>query len=269
MSQPVDLYGTAYGNFATAVLGEVRRETYGEDFGQSSWVTGDEYRRFFRLLELAAGGHVMDVGCGSGGPAVFLARETGCRVTGVDVSEAGIHAGQTLALKAGLSDRVQFRKADAREPLPFPNGTFDALVCMDAVCHMPDRARLLAEWHRVLRTGGRLLYTDPVVVTGPVSNEELATRSSTGYFEFLPPGVNERLIAQAGFERVTAEDTTDNEVEVSRRWHAARQKRADDLTRLEGEATFAGFQRFLDTTHRLVNERRLSRFAYMAIKPGA
>ena len=53
MSQSVDLYGTAYGNFATQALEQVRRDTYGEDFGQSSWVTGDEYRRFFRLLELA------------------------------------------------------------------------------------------------------------------------------------------------------------------------------------------------------------------------
>jgi ubiquinone/menaquinone biosynthesis C-methylase UbiE len=58
---------------------------------------------------------------------------------------------------------------------------------MDAMCNLPDRDRLLDEWNRVLRPGGRTLYTDPVVVTGLVSNEELATRSSTGYFELCPP----------------------------------------------------------------------------------
>lgn len=52
MPHSVDLYGTAYGNFATHALEQVRRDTYGEDFGQSSWVTADEYRRFFQLLEL-------------------------------------------------------------------------------------------------------------------------------------------------------------------------------------------------------------------------
>ena len=114
-----------------------------------------------------------------------------------------------------------------------------------------------------------MLYTDPVVVTGPVSNAELATRSSTGYFEFCPPGVNEQLIGQAGFELVRAEDVTENEVEVSRRWHAARQRRAAELTRLEGGETFAGLQRFLATMHRLTSERRLSRFAYLGRKPGA
>ena len=268
MSLSVDLYGTAYCNFAAEVLAQVRRDTYGEDFGQSSWVTGHEYRRFFRLLGLAAADHVLDVGCGSGGPALFLAHEAGCRVTGVDVSEAGIQAGLTLARRAGLEDRVHFRRADVREPLPFADGAFDAIVCMDAMCHLPNRGRLLGEWRRVLRPGGRLLYTDPVVVTGPVSNEELATRSSTGYFEFGPPGVNERLIDQAGFELVRAEEVTENEVEVSRRWHAARQQRAAELIGLEGDETFAGLQRFLAAVHRLTGERRLSRFAYLGRKPG-
>src|SRR5262245_7788172 len=267
MSSSVYLYGTAYGNFAAQALEHVRRETYGEDFGQSSWVTGDEYRRIFRLLELTAADHVLDVGCGSGGPAVFLARELGCRVTGVDVNEAGIRAGLTLTRQAGLEGRIGFHRADVRDPLPFPAGAFDAIVCLDAMCHLPDRGRLLGEWRRVLRPGGRLLYTDPVVVTGLVSNEELATRSSTGYFEFCFPGVNERLIREAGFELVGAEDVTENEVEVSRRWHAARQQRAAELIRLEGEETFAGLQRFLATVHRLTSEQRLSRFAYLGRKP--
>ena len=76
MSKSVDLYGTAYGNFATQALEQVRRNTYGEDFGQSSWVTADEYRRFFRFLDLGPTDHVLDVGCGSGGPALFLAAKS-------------------------------------------------------------------------------------------------------------------------------------------------------------------------------------------------
>jgi len=268
MSQSVDLYGTAYGNFATHALEQVRRETYGEDFGQSSWVTGQEYRRYFRLLGLRATDHVLDVGCGSGGPALFLAREIGCPVTGVDINEAGIRAGLALAREAGVQDKVHFRHADVREPLPFSDQAFDALVCMDVMCHLPDRRRLFDEWRRVLRPGGRALYTDPVVVTGLVSNEELATRSSTGYFEFGPPGVTERLLREAGFEVVLTEDVTDNEVEVSHRWHAARQRLAAELIWLEGEETFAGLQRFLAAVHRLTAERRLSRFVYLGRRPG-
>src|SRR4030095_5785927 len=119
MSSSVDLYGTAYGNFATQVLEQVRRETYGEDFGQSSWVTGQEYRRFFRLLGLTATDHVLDLGCGSGGPALFLAREIGCPVTGVDINETGIRAGLALAREAGLQNKGHFPPADVREALAF------------------------------------------------------------------------------------------------------------------------------------------------------
>jgi len=262
----VDLYGTAYGNFAARAIEEVRKETYGEDFGQSSWVTAEEYRRFFRMLELRAGEHVLDVGCGSGGPALFLARETGCRVTGVDISKPGIEAGQSLARQTGMQETVTFRQADVGEPLAFVEGDFDVLVCMDVLCHLRDRGRLFNEWHRALRAGGRLLVTDPVVVTGLVSKEELAARSSTGHFEFCPPGVNERLLREAGFELDPTEDATDQEAIVSGRWHAAREKRTAELTRLEGAATYSGLQRFLATVHQLCAERRLSRQIYMARK---
>jgi SAM-dependent methyltransferase len=268
MSQPVALYDTAYGNFSSEVLRQVRHETYGEDFGQSSWVTANDYRRFFRLLRLTPADFVLDIGSGSGGPALFLAREVRCRVLGLDVNAEGVMAGRELARQAGLEESVQFQQMDVSDPLPFPDETFDAIVCMDVLCHLPGRGRLFAEWRRVLRQGGRMLCTDPVVVTGLVTREEFATRSSTGYFEFGPPGVNERLIREAGFELILAEEVTENESEVSRRWHDARQQRAGELIHLEGEETFAGLQRFLAIAHRLTAERRLSRFVYLGVKTG-
>jgi hypothetical protein len=112
-----------------------------------------------------------------------------------------------------------------------------------------------------------VLVTDPVVVVGPVSKEEFAARSSTGPFEFCAPGVNERLLAEAGFVSIAAEDATANEVEVSRRWHDARKARRAALVKIEGAETFAGLQRFLDVVHRLTAERRLVRVAYRAVRP--
>jgi ubiquinone/menaquinone biosynthesis C-methylase UbiE len=266
MSNVVNLYGTAYGNFTAPAVEQVRRETYGEDFGQSSWVTADEYRRFFQMLRLSAADHVLDVGCGSGGPALFLAREIGCHVTGIDVDEAGLRSGEKLARQHGLTEKVVFRHADVAQPLPFPDNQFDALVSLDALCHFPERNRPFAEWCRILRPGGRLLVTDPVVVTGLVTKDELARRSSTGHFEFCPSEVNERLLREAGFELESVEDVTENEAQVSGRWHDAREKRTDELRQLEGAETFAGLQRFLATVHLLTRERRLSRFVYLGRK---
>lgn len=268
MSQPVDLYGTAYGHFATPVLEAVRRETYGEDFGQSSWTTGPELRGFGLQLGLGAADRVLDVGCGSGGPALWLARTFGCAVTGVDQNAAGLATGRGLAQAAGVADRVQFHEADLRHPLPFAEGAFDAILSLDAICHLADRSLVFDEWFRVLRPGGRAAFTDPVVVTGLVAKEDLATRSSTGEFAFAAPGVNERLLVEAGLTIVGVEDLTAQEAEVSGRWHDARERRAAELIPLEGAETYEGLQRFLAAVHRLSRERRLSRFLYVASRPG-
>ena len=68
----------------------------------------------------------------------------------------------------------------------------------------------------MLKPGGTLLYTDPVVITGPVTSEELALRSSIGFFVFVPPGENERMLAESGFKVRSVDNATANVVETSR-----------------------------------------------------
>jgi hypothetical protein len=123
---------------------------------------------------------------------------------------------------------------------------------------------VLGDWARVLRSGGRLLFTDPVVITGILDSEELAIRTSIGYFLFLPPGENERLLATAGLTVVEVEDTTAHLAQIARRRHDARAARAGALREIEEDAAFAGRQRFFDLVALLARDRRLSRLAYTA-----
>jgi SAM-dependent methyltransferase len=262
----IDLYGNAYGHFATTVLEQVRLETYGEDIGQSGWMTASEYRWFSELLELDTASRVVDICSGSGGPAIFMAQTTGCHVLGLDINENGIVNAAKLAKSKGLETQVKFQNADASERLPLEDDSVDAIVCIDAIIHLPNRTAILNEWHRVLKSGGRILYTDPTIITGLISKEEIAIRSSIGYFQFAPPGEDERLIAEAGFELIAANDVTDNAVKVSKSWHDARAKREQDLSSIEGAETFAGLQRFLIAVYELTSERRLSRFVFVARK---
>jgi ubiquinone/menaquinone biosynthesis C-methylase UbiE len=263
----VDLYNNAYGDFGSDVEAAVRRETYGEDLGQTSWMTASEWLAFADLLRITQSSEVLEVGSGSGGPAVYLALVRGCRITGVDVNEHGVRNAARLAEGRGIAERTQFRALDASQPLPFADASFDAVVANDAICHIGRRPSALREWHRVLRPGGRAIFTDALVITGIVSNEELAIRSSIGFYLFVPPGENERLLRDAGFTLLQVEDLTENAAEVSRRRRDARARHREALVAREGEANFQGLQRFLDCVYNLSVERRLSRYAYLAEKP--
>ncbi len=266
MSDPVELYNSSYGNFFSNVLQQVRRESFGEDIGQNSWLTADEFLRFIEWLELKTFSNVLEIACGSGGPALFMAQKTGCSITGIDNNEKGITAANKMAVEQGFASKVNFRYANAGSKLPFENNTFDSVICIDAVNHLPNRLQVLGEWHRVLKPGGRILFTDPIVVTGILTSDEITIRSSIGYFLFVPQGENERIIAETGFELLHLEDVTDNEVNVSKRWYEARQKQKDDLIKMEGAETYGGQQKFLATVYKLSSERRLSRFVFAALK---
>jgi SAM-dependent methyltransferase len=267
MSRDVDLYDTHYSHLAANAQTEVRRETYDEDLGQSSWITLAEAREWFRLLRLDAGRRVLEVGCGSGGVTRRMAMETGASAVGVDINPHGIEAASAAAQREGLSSRVSFQAIDAATRLPFADASFDAIFCNDAINHLPGRAELFVDWHRVLNPGGRILFTDPIVVSGPVTSEEIRVRSSIGFYLFLPVGCNEHLLEQAGFVVEHVRDVTEAEAMVSGRWRDARARRREALAAIEGQEGFDGLQRFLDAVCTLSRERRLSRFAYLAYKP--
>jgi SAM-dependent methyltransferase len=289
----VDLYDSAYGNYAADAYRQVRLETYGEglgaDLGQTSWVTAEESREIPRLLELTADSAVLEVGCGSGGYALYLAQTAhaaqtadvaqtadaaqsagadagGCRIVGLDVNASGVSNANQLAAARGLEGRARFEERDASKKLPFEEGSFDAVFANDVLCHLPGRGAVLAEMFRVLKPGGRMLFSDALVVGGLISHEEIATRSSIGFYVYSPPGENERLMERAGFRGVKAMDTTENAAQIAQRWHGAREKRREALVAAEGEPNFGGLQRFLRAVQVLTEERRLLRYLYVGRK---
>jgi SAM-dependent methyltransferase len=266
MSKRVELYDTAYGNFANKVLQEVRKDAFVDDIGQNSWMTTDEFLRLLKHLELGSTSNVLEIGCGSGGPALFIAHNFDCHVTGIDINEKAIAIADNMARAQNLDTRVHFSRSDAGNALPFESETFDAVTCIDAINHLPDRLRFFKESNRVLKPGGRLLFTDPITVTGLISNEEIALRSSIGFYLFAPPGEDERLITASGFKLLNREDVTGNMALVSKRRLDSRERHSDELTKIEGEETFNGTQRFLSTVHTLASERRLSRLAFVCEK---
>jgi SAM-dependent methyltransferase len=267
MPGKIELYDGEYGNYSSDVYRQVRIETYGVDYGQTSWVTTEESAQIPSWLELTGGSNVMEIGCGSGVYALHIAQSIGCSVTGLDINALGIRTAGQLARQSGMEQKARFAVCDVSKALPFEDETFDAVFANDVLCHIPGRASLIGEIYRVLKRGtGRMLFSDALIVGGILSHEEIATRSSIGFYLFSPPGENERLMAKAGFADLRVLDTTEHAAGVAARWQQARERHKERLMAAEGEPTWAGLQRFLSCVGTLTEERRLLRLLYQAKK---
>lgn len=266
MPDKVELYNGEYGHYDSDIYRQVRLETYGVDYGQTSWVTTDESAQIPRLLQVTDESSVLEIGCGSGVYGLQVVRATGCKLIGLDINELGIRNANRLASDSGAGGKVRFEVCDVAKPLPFADASFEAVFSNDVLCHIPGRLSVLAEMYRVLKSGGRMLFSDALVIGGVISQDEIAARSSIGYYLFSPPGENERLIQKAGFTGLEVSDTTADAASIAGRWRQARERHKDKLIPLEGEATWAGLQRFLACVQALTEERRLLRLLYQAQK---
>jgi 2-polyprenyl-3-methyl-5-hydroxy-6-metoxy-1,4-benzoquinol methylase len=267
MSSDCRHYDANYKNFGSELYAEIRREAFGGDIGQTSWISIDEQDRTVAMLNLSAGKSLLDVACGSGGPALRIAELTACSIVGVDVHEDGVATGNSLAAQRGMSGRAKFQVADATAQMPFRDESFDAITCIDAINHMADRPQVIAQFARLLKPGGRLLFTDPVTVTGPLTKEEMTIRSSIGFFLFVPAGYDQRVIEETRrLKLLLSEDVTENMATIAHSRGVARAAREAALRQIEGDETYEKQQRFFEIAARIARERRLSRFLYVAEK---
>ena len=254
MSSKVDMFDIYFGSFSGPAFQNIRKDTYGEDIGQFCWITTDEYRGFIKLLNVVPNDYVLDIASGSGGPAIFLSRETGAFVCGIDINEKAVATARMLAEREALSSRLDFRQADARKGLPFDDGKFQAVVCIDSIQNIGNRLRLLRESYRILKPGGKILYTDTHLITGIITIDEIAPRVNVKmHFDFTPPGENERLLGVTGFDLEISKDATENMALISKRMHDARRRYYNELMSVEEEEEFENTQRFLLSLHVLAS----------------
>ena len=157
---------------------------------------------------IGTGSNVLDLGCGNGTTAIWLARHTGCHATGIDLSGVRIDNAKVAReqLEPGLRDRLAFEKASATE-LPFSDGSFNRVWSQAVIYHVPDKRTVLKEVHRVLEDGGIFVFDDLVKPKQKVSPESQRFVYDRLLYdtEFSFESYQEALKSQ-GFELVEAVD---------------------------------------------------------------
>lgn len=161
-----------------------------------------------RAAGLDAAKRVLDVGSGIGGTSRCLAKEFGCRVTGIDLTEEYCGAAAVLTAKIGLADLVDYRQGDATN-LPFDDASFDVVWTEHVAMNIPDKSRLYREMHRVLKPGGTLAIYDILAgPSGPVLFPVPWARTPETSFLVRPDELR-TLLEAAGFMVTNWSDTTD------------------------------------------------------------
>ena len=256
-------YQSLYDNFDSPLMSQLRLEAYGEDIGQHSWVTAEDLRRDAPRLRITRTARLLDLGCGPCGPLTFLIKTTGCSGIGLDLSGAALSVGRRHAQSLGVDDRLMLCETDLDGALPVATRTADAAISLDVVLHLRDRLRTFTEIARVLMPGGRFLFTDAAVVTGAITSEEVALRSTHGSTLFCPPGFNERTLEQAGLTLLETEDRTHGMLSNARGRLEARLRHQADVQQLEGVEGFARYQAYLQSIVSLAQRGALSRTMYL------
>lgn len=257
-------YDSVYEEFDSPLMRQIRRQAYGEDIGQHSWVGADEVRADMQRLRLTHASTLIDLGCGPCGPLTFVVAAVGCHGTGVDVSAAAIRAGRRRATALAVDMLVSLHEADLNASLAFPSGSFTSAMSLDVVLHLRDRAELFAEVARILQPRGRFLFTDAGVVTGAVSSEEIRRRSVYGFTQFVAAGWNERLLTSAGFRLLEVENRTQSALRNASGRLAANTAHRAGLVSALSVADVDRQNEYLQSVVDLSRRGAISRLMYMA-----
>ncbi len=189
--------------------------------------------RLIELCHINEDKYVLVVGCGVGATPCYLARLYGCRVVGVDLSEAMIDRSNERAKREGVEDRLEFRVADAQN-LPFEDAVFDAVICESVNAFIENKQRAIDEYVRVIKPGGYVGLNEVTWIKAPPpALADYLTRTTSGEFLTCNNGWKE-LLEGSGLRETVA---LVHKISALRQW-------TDEIRQLEFFESLRAWRRF-------------------------
>ncbi|WP_206212309.1 methyltransferase domain-containing protein [Wenzhouxiangella sp. XN79A] len=219
----------------------------GEDIHVGLYASDDEQiaeasrRTVERMAELAGeltpATRVLDLGAGYGGSMRYLAREFGCHCVALNLSEVENERNRRMTLEAGLERHIEVVDGDFTR-LDFSDGSFDLVWSQDAILHSGDRAKVCAEAVRVLKPGGRLVFTDPMQ-TDDAPTDRLQPIYDRIHLDSLgSPGFYRDTLGDLGMSEITFEAHPD---QLARHYARVREVLIDNEATLKGRGVSADY----------------------------
>ena len=243
------------------VMQSVERYVFGCDYGATSWADRDEADELVTLLGLAPGMRLLDVGAGSGWPSLYLAQTSGCDIVLVDVPLSGLRIAAERAVRDKLPGECWVAAADGAN-LPFCNASFDAISHSDVLCCLIEKRAVLESCHRVIRPGGRMVFSVIYVEPG-LSPDEHRRAVDAG-----PPFVETEteypvLLAEIGWTILDERDMTAEFARTIQRQLQADRGQLDGLETLIGAVDSSDRRKSLKSKFKAANDRILRRSLFV------
>jgi SAM-dependent methyltransferase len=157
-------------------------------------------------LPIREGHHIVDIGCGIGGPARYLAKRFGCRVSGVDITAPFVEAANKLTALLKMESLVEVKLGDGQQ-LPFADGVFDGGYAQHVTMNIADRARFFAEAYRVLRPDAFFALTEHGLGPNGSPHYPVPWSEDGSGSHLVTPAETMVYLNEAGFVDVRMEDT--------------------------------------------------------------